>query len=240
MGQVGDVFIHHTATGQPQAFDAAFLRQVEAAEMGRGDGLIAVAYHRLVFPNGDVAEGRPWGTKGGATINNNSTSVAVCFVGNFQTDVPTSAAVDAAANELKGAVAFGIIPPNFTTRPHSDVFATACPGVNLRPLVSVIDQLGKQPILAPPPQQESYMVISIDGATCYAVTATTINACPAVPNPVRVTQAQYDAINAGINRLNQAIQAILNPPAASGQGGTIDYTALANAVADKLAARLAS
>ena len=141
MGQVTDVFIHHTATaGSPKSFSAPYLRNVEYSEMNRGDGLIAIAYHKIVFANGDVAEGRPWGVSGGATFGRNSNSVAICAVGYFyppHNEVPTQAAIDAIGSQIAWAVKSGYVSRNFNVLPHSAAFATACPGTLKNSLAAI-------------------------------------------------------------------------------------------------------
>lgn len=129
MGRVSDVFIHHTVTGRPATFDPGICRQIEAGH--RAQGGVACFYHRLHFPDGTVAEGRPWGVKGGATINNNSTSYALSAVGNYEHDNVTNQLLEAMADEIVWGVLNGFIDRNFRVRGHRDVFATACPGANL-------------------------------------------------------------------------------------------------------------
>lgn len=139
LGIVSDVFIHHTASEGPTGtFNVGYMRQLESFEMNRGDGLIALAYHQVVFPNGDRAESRPWGSKGGATLNNNSSSVAVCLDGNFDNHPPTAWALTSAAEAIAEGIAEGAITPDYRLRGHRDVFATACPGADLYPRLDEI------------------------------------------------------------------------------------------------------
>lgn len=124
------VFAHHTAGGYMPGFDVGAMRALEEAEIGRG-GYVALAYHELYTGDGDAIEARPLSKMGGATINNNSTSVAICLPGDYSTPglpVVSFAQVGTAVERLVAMVVFGVITRDFELHPHRDVFATACPG----------------------------------------------------------------------------------------------------------------
>lgn len=129
LGPVSHSVIHHTATGQGGDL-IGLLRNIEASEMGRGDGLIAIAYHRLYAPDGTSIEGRPIWAQGGATYHHNGDSRAYCFIGNFQAgDVPTDRALAACAWDIAADIRAGwLTGGDHPTWGHRDVFATACPG----------------------------------------------------------------------------------------------------------------
>jgi hypothetical protein len=126
---------HHTAGANPGNDLAGYLRGLEAGEMARGDGLIALAYHRLIVNDGPHkgtrVEVRPWGMQGGATLHHNETSHAVVITGNFETDHPTPEALDSAAEEWASGIRDGFVSPAAVIQPHNVYFSTACPGRNL-------------------------------------------------------------------------------------------------------------
>lgn len=140
LGRVSTVVIHHTAAaGNPQSLDAARARNIERAEMNRG--YASLAYHFLIHGN-DVLEGRGWGIKGAATggYDWNSKSVAICLDGYYHpphNEVPSDAAILAAADTIVVGVYLGFIDPNFDCITHGQAsagtqYATACPGDSLR------------------------------------------------------------------------------------------------------------
>jgi len=134
---VSTVFLHHTATA-PSNDGAKDMRGIENGEQARG--YLTVAYHEVVHPSGKVYEGRPLNALGAATAKNNSTSLAFCFIGNFQNDSPSTVALEACAQRIAQWVRDGAVTKDFVLRPHSDVFATACCGKNLKPHIPGIRQ----------------------------------------------------------------------------------------------------
>lgn len=134
---VDTVFLHHTAT--PASLDGAKdMRNIEAGEQSQGYSTIA--YHECGHPDGKVYEGRGVAHKGAATLNWNSKSLAYCLIGNYQTLVPSTVALESCAQRLALWVREGAITNGFVLRPHSDVFATACCGKNLKPHIPGIRQ----------------------------------------------------------------------------------------------------
>ena len=138
---VDTVFLHHTAT--PATSDGAKdMRNVEAGEQARG--YTTVAYTECGHPDGKVYEGRGISHKGAATLNWNSKSLAYCLIGNYQTLVPSTVALESCAQRLALWVRNGAVTKDFVLRPHSDVFATACCGTNLKPHIPAIRERVKQ------------------------------------------------------------------------------------------------
>lgn len=136
LGTVADAVQHHSGGPGPGEGDlVAFMRGMERAEMERGDGLIALAYQSVIISGGRhdgwTVEVRPWDAQGGATLNHNTTSKAVCIVGDFTNALPTPAAREACAREWARAVNIGAVAPDFDGYGHRDFYATACPGNEL-------------------------------------------------------------------------------------------------------------
>lgn len=132
---VNTVFLHHTAI-KFSGDGAKDMRNIEAGEQSQGYS--TVAYHEVGMPDGRVYEGRGVKHLGAATKNNNSTSLAYCLQGNFQTDIPSMVALEACAQRLAQWVRDGAVTKDFVLRSHSDVFATACCGKNLKPHIAGI------------------------------------------------------------------------------------------------------
>lgn len=145
-----DLWIHHTVT-VPSDDPDADMRSIEAIDIGRFG---YPSYSYVIHPSGTVLEGM--GTHIGAhTLNHNSTSFGVSFIGNFENDTPTDAAMEACRELVaylhgNGALAPGDQP----TGGHRDVYATACPGANLYPRI---------PELRLPPEED--MPLTTDDLT---------------------------------------------------------------------------
>jgi hypothetical protein len=134
-GAMPEAVQHHTAGASPGDDLIGWLRALEAGEMSRGDGLIALAYHWMVISggphDGTKIECRPWGVQGGATLNHNSSSRAVCMSGNFENDHPTDNALDSTAEVWADAMRGGWVSRAAVIQPHQLYFPTACCGRNL-------------------------------------------------------------------------------------------------------------
>lgn len=130
---VAKAFVHHSVT-VPSTDPAADMREIERIDIGR---FTYPSYSWVIHPTGVVLEGM--GTHIGAhTIHNNSTSFGISFIGNFENDTPTQPALDACATLLAARIAQGHLTTDFVLGGHRDVFATACPGANLYPLLGQI------------------------------------------------------------------------------------------------------
>jgi len=132
--RVDQVFIHHSVTPASQALGAA-MQMLEGHAVGLGHN--GIDYSFVVKVGGERAVGRGWWAAGGHTINNNSTSYGICGLGDFRSDRADDAMIQSFADTIREGVALGAIAPNPRIRPHSDVFATACPST----LKDVIPQI---------------------------------------------------------------------------------------------------
>ena len=142
------IFVHYTVT--PTAPEAQIVRNVQAYHMDT-KGWSDIAYSFLVGQSGGIYEGRGWGRAGGHTQGYNSTSHAVCWIGNEET--PTDAAlesINAVIEEHNRRYGRGFVLP------HRAVNSTSCPGDKLaawldagRPLV-----MGETAATPEPPEEE--------------------------------------------------------------------------------------
>jgi hypothetical protein len=86
--------VHHT-DGDPNqtALDIdAEERSPDAAS--RGGPWSMIPYHFLVYSSGIVDAGRPLQYKGGATFGENSDSVSVCCVGDYENNEPSASMIE--------------------------------------------------------------------------------------------------------------------------------------------------
>lgn len=84
-----------------------------------------IGYHFVVRKNGQVFRGRPEDTVGAHTSNFNSTSIGICFEGDFRYEEPTNVQIEA-GKELVAYLKqkYGIN----TVKRHCDLNNTSCPG----------------------------------------------------------------------------------------------------------------
>lgn len=120
-------WIHHSA-GVPGSDEKAYMRSIQNYHMNHNKWS-DIGYSFMVFPSGNIYEGRGWGVVGAHTQGHNSKSHGICFAGNFQNTSPTIAALDAcrwliSEGQDKGYIKKGTQP----TGGHRDVDSTACPG----------------------------------------------------------------------------------------------------------------
>lgn len=132
---VATVYVHHSVT-VPTADADADMRGIENIDIGRFG---VPSYSWVIHPDGIVLEGM--GTHRGAhTINNarqsqNDIAFGVCFIGNFDNEQPTDAALRAGRELLGYLDDHSLLAAGWELRGHRDVYATACPGRNLYPRI---------------------------------------------------------------------------------------------------------
>ncbi|CAH1232406.1 PGLYRP1 [Branchiostoma lanceolatum] len=94
-----------------------------------------IGYNFLIDGYGNVYEGRGWDNKGAHTPCCNSIAIGINFLGYFEDDLPTSAALEAGKNLIACGVAMGKIRSGYDMNCHSDLGAssgnTDCPGAAL-------------------------------------------------------------------------------------------------------------
>lgn len=131
--QVDQVYFHHSVT---RATDdpCADMRTIEQVLDSRG---LAPGYSFVVHPSGVVLIGAG-SNKGAHTEGRNGASFGLCFVGNFDKESPTIAALVAAARTINLLRLSGQLTPQLEHVQlglHRDTKATACPGAHLASIV---------------------------------------------------------------------------------------------------------
>ena len=125
------VVVHHTVThanGSTPEAERDHMRELEGIGESRfGTG---ISYNALVFPSGRAYEGVSFDRRGTHTGGHNSSVRSICYVGNFERDTPTDAAL------AKGAALISVgrgqwWRSNAPVNGHRDYKSTACPGRNL-------------------------------------------------------------------------------------------------------------
>lgn len=131
------LFLHHTAGSEPDGADG--VRRIQAFHMDTR-GYADIAYSFVVDRDGVVFEGRGAGVAGAHTRGHNTTSHAICVIGHYDNERPTTATLDAVA----ALVAHGHTQgwwPNQLTGGHRDVGSTSCPGRHLYAQIDTINRL---------------------------------------------------------------------------------------------------
>ncbi|XP_062842958.1 peptidoglycan recognition protein 5 [Trichomycterus rosablanca] len=90
-----------------------------------------IGYNFLVDQAGVVYEGRGWGVVGAHAKTHNLNSVGVAFMGNFNDETPSMAALSAVRALFRYGMKEGFLSPDCVILGHRDVSDTECPGENL-------------------------------------------------------------------------------------------------------------
>lgn len=124
-----EVNIHHTVT-EPSDDPCVDMRHIENVLHQRG---LAPGYSYVIHPSGIILEGA--GKRSGAhTAGRNKLSYGISFIGNFDRDQPTAAALSAAVTVINLLRFSGELDPTLSRlafKMHRDHNATACPGLHL-------------------------------------------------------------------------------------------------------------
>lgn len=139
------IFVHHnviTPTNDPN-HDMLVTERVDIARFGKP------SYKWAIHPSGVVLEGTT-NHHSPDTINHND-DLSIMFMGNFENDEPTEAAMLAGRWLVTALKLYGLATPNAQIKGHRDVFATACPGANLYPRIGEL--------LVPPPTGEDELTV---------------------------------------------------------------------------------
>ncbi|XP_054713387.1 peptidoglycan recognition protein 1-like isoform X2 [Uloborus diversus] len=107
-----------------------------------------IGYNFLVGGDGRIYEGRGWNRTGAFSVNFNTNSIGLSFIGNFNNDVPTQSMVNAALNFIKCGVQKGTLTPTREIHGHKDVSCTESPGNKLYAVIRQWDNYkgGRMPL----------------------------------------------------------------------------------------------
>lgn len=157
---VNQVYVHHNVmepTGDPNAD----MRATEAVDIARFG---CPSYKYAIHPSGVVLEGM---SDHGSpdTLNHNSDSISIMFMGNFENDQPTAAAMFAGRQLVDLLKAYGFVTKDYRLMGHRDVYATACPGAHLYPRIQELtvappaEKPKDNPVSLPVVRKDNNMVI---------------------------------------------------------------------------------
>lgn len=137
-GPLPKCYIHHTAGYFPHSvaeeIDQMHTLQHIAIDVKH---YTDIDYNWLIGPSGTVYEARGASKKSAATLGENDVSRSICFMGNFQGDIPTEYSIQACIELLKYLIKIAELQPArlLEVLGHRDnpqhPNATACPGDHL-------------------------------------------------------------------------------------------------------------
>lgn len=141
---VRHLFLHHSAGQDGGASVVRAIQQFHQRNRGWAD----IAYTWLYSPRDRVFyEGRGPGIAGAHTQGHNKTGHAVCILGNYETDLLPTTAIQDLAGWAEWHRLAGWGPAHYT--PHRQMGSTACPGRNVMAVLSTINALAERDEPAP-------------------------------------------------------------------------------------------
>ena len=119
-------------------------RDVSAAEVHQwhlDKGWAGIGYHYLIRKNGTIERGRPRDTIGAHCYGENRHTIGINIVGNFETNMPTDAQMDAASRLIaRLCQLYQLRPGEAAILGHRDLNDTLCPVQNLYDLLPSLRQ----------------------------------------------------------------------------------------------------
>lgn len=110
------------------------VRTIQTAHI-RTRGFSDIAYNFLVGGDGAAYEGRGWTKMGNHTIDYNSKSIGIAFIGLFLELKPSKVQLKAAQLLIAEGVRLQYISPDYRLYAHSQLMATLSPGVELANII---------------------------------------------------------------------------------------------------------
>nr|AXS59127.1 peptidoglycan recognition protein SD2 [Leguminivora glycinivorella] len=123
------IIIHHSDTPGCEDFDSCSkrIRSIQNHHMDV-NGWDDIGYNILIGGDGGMYEGRELHIRGAHSPDYNNRSVGICFIGDFQSKLPNSKAINT-AKQLITLFKNGIVlTSNYTLLGHRQTRATDCPG----------------------------------------------------------------------------------------------------------------
>ena len=134
------IVVHHIGMANDDDVSASSVH-----EWHLNNGWSGIGYHFLIRKDGTIEAGRPMDTVGAHCKGENTHTIGINIVGNFETAWPEDAQL-ASAVKLIPAICrnYGFAPSASTIFGHRDFNATLCPGENLYGLLpNLIERCNK-------------------------------------------------------------------------------------------------
>ena len=124
MDKIFLIIVHHRGgNGTADSIHQQHLKQ----------GWAGIGYHYYIQKDGTVWSCRPINTVGAHCSGNNTSSIGICFEGNFKYDKPTKEQLQAGKELILRLRAK--IPSIKRVLNHNDLYKTECPVINLKELL---------------------------------------------------------------------------------------------------------
>lgn len=182
------LWIHHSADDRQGAAAVRAHQKYHQDTQGWKD----IAYNFLVGDDGTIYEGRGAGIAGGATAGDNTSSHAVCLLGNFENRPPTPAAWRSTVDLSRHGRDVGWWKPTCGGHRDAPGAETACPGrhlyVRLPYLRSgIVAASTPEPAPTPVPEEPDMLIIDCPGKPALVI---------GVGGVKRIDKAQRNALRA--------------------------------------------
>jgi hypothetical protein len=120
-----NLWVHHSESPAPKvnasiAEESQVMRNIQSFHMGPSRGWSDIGYHYCIMPSGRIYEGRGPDVMGAHCPGHND-EPSVCFIGSYDTKLPTNDALRS-LNDLRGHLSAGRL------KGHRDGYSTSCPG----------------------------------------------------------------------------------------------------------------
>lgn len=150
---VKNLWLHHTAGSERGAAGMRAIQNFHQAPKPHGREWVDIAYSWVYCPyERKFFEGRGPGVAGAHTQGHNSTSHALCIMGNFDRDPVPDTLIADVAGFVRWHAEHG---PDRITGGHRDVSPTSCPGNNLYRRIGDINTVAANTTrFVPAPQDE--------------------------------------------------------------------------------------
>lgn len=131
-GPLSQVFVHTSVTKQLSknatvAEEKAEMTNLDSIAHARGYN--GISYSFCIFPSGRIYEGRGWLVVEAATLDYNSVSDSIVFVGNTDAFKPTDEQMRSLNDVIEHGQSKGkLVRTGLNVRGHREVAAKACPG----------------------------------------------------------------------------------------------------------------
>lgn len=135
MRKINKIIFHCSATKEGQAFT---VKDIDRWHKERG--WKGIGYHFVIYLDGSVHPGRPIDEIGAHTLNHNSNSIGICYIGGLDAqgkakDTRTPAQLRAMEKLVKE---FRVKYPNATFHGHNEFANKACPCFDVRSWVKTV------------------------------------------------------------------------------------------------------
>lgn len=129
MRKIDKIIIHCSATKEGQHFTVADIDTWHKAR-----GFAKIGYHKVIYLDGSVHDGRPLDQLGAHCLGHNATSIGICYIGGLDAaGKPKDTRTEKQREALKKLVAdLKVLYTKATIHGHNEFAAKACPCFNVK------------------------------------------------------------------------------------------------------------